>query len=132
MLVAAPAMADSLAVRGSAEFIAGATLDAGHGFKDNSADGYRVGLEVVHPIPLLPNALVRYQNLDGSSNGMVLEQEKLDAIGYYQLLDNGLINVDLGLAGVSRPTPLVVMTLSTVCSWLTLLVNCVFLAHHWQ
>ncbi|MGL4925714.1 MAG: TIGR04219 family outer membrane beta-barrel protein [Plesiomonas shigelloides] len=103
MLVAAPAMADSLAVRGSAEFIAGATLDAGHGFKDNSADGYRVGLEVVHPIPLLPNALVRYQNLDGSSNGMVLEQEKLDAIGYYQLLDNGLINVDLG-AGWRKQT----------------------------
>ncbi|MBO1110219.1 hypothetical protein J2R62_19145, partial [Plesiomonas shigelloides] len=65
--------------------------------------GYRVGLEVVHPIPLLPHALVRYQNLDGSSNGMVLAQETLDAIGYYQLLDNGLINVDLG-AGWRKQT----------------------------
>ncbi|MGL6118254.1 TIGR04219 family outer membrane beta-barrel protein [Plesiomonas sp.] len=96
LFAASPAMADALSIKGSTEFLAGTTLDAGHGFSDNNASGYRIGLQLEHPIPLLPNAMIRYQNLDGSSNGQVIEQEKWDMIGYYQLLDNGLINIDLG------------------------------------
>ncbi|MGL5007546.1 MAG: TIGR04219 family outer membrane beta-barrel protein [Plesiomonas sp.] len=96
LFAASPAMADALSIKGSTEFLAGTTLDAGGGYRDSSASGYRIGLQLEHPIPLLPNAMIRYQNLDGSSNGQVIEQEKWDMIGYYQLLDNGLINIDIG------------------------------------
>lgn len=59
-----------------------------------SADNEIVGsyyLAFEHPVPFLPNAKVRYTQLDQS-----LKAKALDAIGYFEILDN-IVSVDVGL-----------------------------------
>lgn len=59
-----------------------------------SADNDVVGsyyLAFEHPVPFLPNAKVRYTQLDQSSKA-----KALDAIGYFEILDN-VVSVDVGL-----------------------------------
>lgn len=69
---------------------------------DSKVNGfYSVAFE--HPIPFIPNVKVRYSKFDtdssnSSSNG--LSVETLDALGYYQILDN-IISIDVG-AGVKQ------------------------------
>ncbi|GAC1378264.1 MAG: TIGR04219 family outer membrane beta-barrel protein [Aquirhabdus sp.] len=66
-----------------------------------SADNKVVGsyyLAFVHPVPFLPNAKLRYTKLDQSGSNA----DFLDAIGYYQVLDNIVkLNVGLGAKRVN-------------------------------
>ncbi|MCL6269495.1 hypothetical protein M3P05_06015 [Sansalvadorimonas sp. 2012CJ34-2] len=50
-----------------------------------------------HFIPLLPNAAVRFGKVDDKK----LNFKSYDAYGYYELLDNDMVSVDLG-AGLRR------------------------------
>lgn len=57
--------------------------------------------EVEHPIPLIPNVMVRYQDLDtsGDDEGYRVQSDlkMYDGILYYQLFDNPLFGIDYGL-----------------------------------
>ncbi len=60
-----------------------------------SADNEIVGsyyLAFEHPVPFLPNAKLRYTKLDQSGSNA----DFLDAIGYFELLDN-VVSLDVGL-----------------------------------
>lgn len=76
-----------------------------------------VWIAIEHPIPLLPNFKARYNQLDGEGvatlNGEIVIDDKtfaddtemaldakldhVDAVLYYELLDNDLVSLDLGL-----------------------------------
>lgn len=59
-----------------------------------SADNEVVGsyyLAFEHPVPFLPNAKLRYTKFDQNSDA-----KALDAIGYFEILDN-IVSVDVGL-----------------------------------
>jgi outer membrane protein len=60
-----------------------------------SADNEFVGsyyLAFEHPVPFLPNAKLRYTKLDQSGSNA----DFLDAIGYFEVLDN-VVSLDVGL-----------------------------------
>lgn len=73
---------------------------------DDVVGSYYLAFE--HPIPFLPNAKVRYMNFDATDSGVIDgasyqakgEVESLDAIGYFEILDN-IVSVDVG-AGAKR------------------------------
>ncbi|MFM2482174.1 TIGR04219 family outer membrane beta-barrel protein [Celerinatantimonas sp. YJH-8] len=56
---------------------------------------------VEHPIPLLPNFMVRYQDLDTSGHtgsvGVDSDLNMYDAVFYYQLFDNPAFGFDYGV-----------------------------------
>ena len=60
-----------------------------------------LSLAVEHPVPLLPNAKLRYtaleHNQNSNNNLQEIQLQQTDAILYYELLDN-IIQVDAGLA----------------------------------
>jgi len=53
-----------------------------------------------HPVPMLPNLKGSYSTVKSKGN---YEYTKLDATAYYEVLDNDLVSIDLGL-GASRYT----------------------------
>jgi outer membrane protein len=63
----------------------------------NHGDFQTIYAQLEHPIPLLPNLAVGYSKLDHDK----LKFDSYDASGYYEILDNGNIALDLGL-GVRR------------------------------
>lgn len=85
------------------------TSDSSTDFDSNSPATSYLAFE--HPIPLLPNLMVRNTSLDlqGDSvtginvyNGSNLTSatanvDQTDVVMYYELLDNGLVSLDLGL-----------------------------------
>lgn len=56
-----------------------------------------------HPIPLLPNLKLRYNDVSVSSGVNKADFSNLDYLGYYELLDNPLGALDLGL-GIKQIT----------------------------
>ena len=48
-----------------------------------------------HPIPIIPNLKVRAYNFDSGDNSLVLETA--DYLLYYELLDNPVLTLDLGI-----------------------------------
>lgn len=60
-------------------------------------DNYRAYAAFEHFVPLIPNALLEYSTHGTDDTGF----DQLSATAYYELLDNGLVSLDLG-AGVSR------------------------------
>ncbi|MFM2486636.1 TIGR04219 family outer membrane beta-barrel protein [Celerinatantimonas yamalensis] len=68
-------------------------------FGTNFRPGVYIALE--HPIPLIPNVMFRYQNLDtsGKANGtnITSDQKMYDGVLYYQLFDNPAFGFDYGL-----------------------------------
>lgn len=123
LLVAGPATADLLGVRAGLEYwraqpdmVAGDAGAAG-GWSLNDANGLAWAARFEHPIPLVPNVAVRYQQNDysaqapladnlrlgqigysaGQNTWQYQEYQHYDATAYYELLDNPLLSVDLGL-----------------------------------
>ncbi|MEE2001129.1 TIGR04219 family outer membrane beta-barrel protein [Alkalimonas sp. MEB108] len=121
-LLSAPAQADFLAVKvqldswqASADGAFGQT-GASVAQEFRSKNQLSLGLALEHPIPLLPNLAVRYQQLEhtgrvelaqtfalagqsfavGSQINSTLDLSQLDLVLYYELLDNNLIELDLG------------------------------------
>lgn len=66
----------------------------------------QLSVAVEHPLPLLPNAKIRYVNLDSNSeqsspaNAADIELNNIDYILYYELLDT-VVHADIG-AGLSN------------------------------
>ena len=66
----------------------------------------QLSVAVEHPVPLLPNAKIRYVNLDSNSeqsspaNAADIELNNIDYILYYELLDT-IVHADIG-AGLSN------------------------------
>lgn len=77
--------------------IIGAKLGYNYWNTTNHGDFQTVYGQIEHPIPLLPNLAVGYSRLDHDK----LKFDSYDASGYYEILDNGNIALDLGL-GVRR------------------------------
>lgn len=123
LFVAGPVTADMLGVRAGLEYwrakpevVAGNTGAAGR-WSLNNASGMAWAARFEHPIPLLPNFAARYQQHDYSAQAPLLDSLRLgqtvysagqniwqyqkyqhyDMTAYYELLDNPLLSVDLGL-----------------------------------
>ena len=66
----------------------------------------QLSLAVEHPVPLLPNAKIKYVNLDSTSeqnspvNASDIELKNIDYILYYELLDT-IVHADIG-AGLTN------------------------------
>ena len=66
----------------------------------------QLSLAVEHPVPLLPNAKIKYVNLDSNSeqssliNASDIELKNIDYILYYELLDT-IVHADIG-AGLTN------------------------------
>ncbi|MEO2267940.1 TIGR04219 family outer membrane beta-barrel protein [Pseudoalteromonas sp. YIC-656] len=85
-------------------------------FEDETLTSYYAALE--HPIPLVPNVKIRYTEMDikgmttlnqtfefqgvdfavGSNISTQTDLSHTDYVLYYEILDNGAISIDLGLA----------------------------------
>jgi len=89
-----PAMADFLGVYAGIDYNTNETRYNNHTDREDNLSGY-VAFE--HFIPLIPNVKIQYTDLDNHAfvNG---ESSVMNGILYYEILDNGLVEVDLGLA----------------------------------
>lgn len=71
---------------------------------DHKAKGqFAVNASLEHGVPLVPNARMRYVDLNATPKGdtpLKLEADSTDVVAYYEILDN-VVSVDLGL-GVKR------------------------------
>ena len=79
--------------------IAGAKAGYNYWMTANHGKVHTVYGQIEHPVPLFPNAAVRYSTTDDKK----LEFDSYDAYGYYEILDNGNIALDLGF-GLRRFT----------------------------
>ncbi|KEQ17608.1 TIGR04219 family outer membrane beta-barrel protein [Endozoicomonas numazuensis] len=73
--------------------IIGAKLGYNYWNTANHGDFQTVYGQIEHPVPLLPNLAVGYSKLNHDK----LKFDSYDATGYYEILDNGNIALDLGL-----------------------------------
>nr|MDT0253794.1 TIGR04219 family outer membrane beta-barrel protein [Endozoicomonas sp.] len=64
--------------------------------KDHGKAGSVFG-QIEHPVPLLPNIALRATAIEGKTDSL----NNVDAYGYYEILDNDLVSIDLG-AGLHR------------------------------
>ena len=91
-----------------ADTLLGADLEIGTWFPDYDAGSVSetvkgksnsifVSATIEHPAPLLPNIKVSLSKVDSSVYGYT----KIDYTGYYEVLDNDLVSIDVGL-GVSQ------------------------------
>ncbi|KJF97134.1 TIGR04219 family outer membrane beta-barrel protein [Photobacterium leiognathi] len=88
---AVPAQADTLlGVKvGADAWFANAKVDGNK--SDDTSGSYYASIE--HFVPLVPNFMVRYNNID--TGNVAFEQSDLTA--YYEILDNDLVALDLGV-----------------------------------
>lgn len=95
-VLSAPVSADVLGAKVGIDYFY-SDLDVNGVSLSEQADNYRAYAAFEHFVPLLPNALLEYSTHGTDGAGF----EQLSATGYYELLDNGLVALDVG-AGVSR------------------------------
>lgn len=73
---------------------------------DGSAPGFNAGEEqqfslkaaFEHPIPIIPNIKLRYWDYAEKDGDRPLELTTTDAILYYEILDNPVVDLDLGIS----------------------------------
>ena len=89
-----PAMADFLGVYAGLDYRTNQTSLSDANLDDDSTNvaGY---IAFEHPIPVLPNAKLKYADL---TNDISDDSSSLNGILYYELFDNGLFEFDFGLA----------------------------------
>ena len=92
----APVYADVLGAKVGVDYFY-SDLDINGASSSKQKDNYRAYAAFEHFVPLLPNALLEYSTHGTDAAGF----EQLSATGYYELLDNGLVALDLGV-GLSR------------------------------
>lgn len=88
-LIAAAIMA---AVSAPAQALVGAKAGYNYWMTSNHSNVHNLYAQVEHFIPLVPNAGLRYSDVDGGR----MEFNSIDAYGYYSLFDNRNIALDLG------------------------------------
>ncbi len=59
--------------------------------KDHDKAG-SIYAQIEHPIPLVPNVALRATSIEGDTDSL----NNVDAYGYYEILDNDLVSIDLG------------------------------------
>ena len=94
-----PATADFIGVYAGIDYHTTSTEAGGDdSFEDSENFSGYVAFE--HFIPLIPNAKIKYSELDTESAPLSTELSSslASAIAYYELFDNGLFEFDLGLA----------------------------------
>lgn len=89
-----PAMADFLGVYAGVDYNTNETRFNHNTDRENNISGY-VAFE--HFIPLVPNIKIQYADLNNNTFGGK-DSSVTNGILYYEVLDNGLVEVDLGLA----------------------------------
>ena len=89
-----PAMADFLGVYAGLDYSTNETTVGSNSDKTNNISGY-VAFE--HFIPLIPNVKIKYTNLTNDHFDEDNSSTK-NGILYYEILDNGLVELDLGAA----------------------------------
>ncbi len=102
-LISMPTMADFLGIYAGIDYRTTASSHSNFdgNFQDtNNLSGY---IAVEHFIPLIPNAKLKYSDLSAKySNSQYSSSDptsnSINAIAYYNLFDNGLFELDLGLA----------------------------------
>ena len=107
------AQADVVAVKADASYWAydgQANMAAQTGVDDYDLErdgSTQVSLAIEHPVPLIPNAKLRYVNLNAQTENQVLNQpiydlniDQTDFILYYEILDN-VVDADIGI-GASK------------------------------
>ncbi len=100
--ISMPTMADFLGVYAGIDYQTTSTEHTRNGYAgefddNNNFSGY---IAFEHFIPMLPNAKFRYSDLSAeqSADGSEIDSSMRNAILYYELFDNGLFEIDLGLA----------------------------------
>jgi len=98
-----PSMADVLDVYVGLDYHSTSTETSDNETFEDSENfsGY---VAVEHLIPLIPNAKIKYSDLDSESLSIDRSSSLASAIAYYELFDNGLFEFDLGLA-VTQVSP---------------------------
>ena len=99
-VISMPTMADFLGVYAGIDYQTTTTDHTRNGYAGEFDDtdnlsGY-VAFE--HFIPLIPNAKLKYSDLSSDTDTAEIDSSVANAILYYQLFDNGLLEFDLGLA----------------------------------
>ncbi|MDQ1209166.1 outer membrane protein [Acinetobacter baylyi] len=85
--------------QGSGSLIINPDLDSNHTHDLKRDAALQFSFAIEHPIPLFPNAKIRYVNLDSQIKNAGHDNVSLhdtDFILYYQILDN-IVNLDLGI-----------------------------------
>ena len=95
-VVANPAAADALGAKVGVDYVY-SDLEVNGVSSSKDQDNYHAYAAFEHFIPLVPNALVEYSTHGSSALGF----DQVSGTGYYQLLDNSLLSLDLG-AGYSH------------------------------
>ncbi|MCG6200259.1 TIGR04219 family outer membrane beta-barrel protein [Psychromonas antarctica] len=101
-VISMPTMADFLGVYAGVDYRTTSTSHTANGYTGgfddtNNLSGY---IAFEHFIPLIPNAKLKYSYLDAEVSGTSTEinSSEASAILYYELFDNDLFELDLGLA----------------------------------
>jgi len=95
------ALLSFVAIPAQADFLLGSDIEANAWMPNMKVDGnvlshdiaYTLQGTLEHPIPLFPNFLGSYSTM----NEKKLKYTKIDALAYYEILDNSLVSVDVGL-----------------------------------
>ncbi|MEE9327998.1 MAG: TIGR04219 family outer membrane beta-barrel protein [Cocleimonas sp.] len=71
------------------------SYDAGNASKNvtGKSQSVFVSATIEHPVPLLPNLKVSISKVDSSA----YDYTKIDYTGYYEILDNDMVSIDVGL-----------------------------------
>jgi len=97
-LVTSSSWADALAVK--AGLASWWTEGDAEGVNESARQQWSANAAFEHPVPLIPNVKLRYWDYaEGGDSGM--ELATLDAIAYYEILDNAAIDLDLGIAATN-------------------------------
>ncbi|MBN7795787.1 TIGR04219 family outer membrane beta-barrel protein [Parahaliea mediterranea] len=101
LLAVAPslALADIFAVKAGAA--AWMVEGDGPGYGSDAEQQLSLSAALEHPIPLIPNVKLRYWDYAESDRGRDLELTTLDAVLYYEILDNPAIDLDLGVSATN-------------------------------
>lgn len=91
-VVATPVTADVLGAKVGVDYVY-SDLKVDGATANKHQDNYHAYAAFEHFIPLIPNALVEYSSHGTDAVGF----EQFSATGYYELLDNSLLSLDLGV-----------------------------------
>jgi len=89
-----PAMADFLGVYAGIDYNTNETTYQGQSDRSNNISGY---IAFEHFIPLIPNGKIKFSDLQ-NDDFTTDDSQARNAILYYEILDNGLVEIDLGVA----------------------------------
>lgn len=101
-VISMPSLADFAGVYAGVDYRTTTTKHTENGYSGefNDTNNFSGYVTLEHFIPLIPNAKIKYADLSSekSSDGSEIKSSATNAILYYELLDNDLVEFDLGLA----------------------------------